>query len=325
MHVAITGATGFLGAALTRALSQTGHSVRIIRRNHSDTSILKDISYEDFIADITDSKSLKQAFSGCELVFHTAATVSMAGRYNDQYDNNVLGTTNVLNACLDQDVKRVVHTSSVAAIGYRHDGSATEKTSFSWPSDNLGYMQTKHEAELAVYRAIEQGLDAVIVNPSIIFGRNDPKQKMKPLLQSLQNGKIPFYPIGSTNVCDLDDVVKGHLLAAEKGKTGERYILGGANISYRNLLDTIANEISGRPPRWAISNSSAWILKNLIRFIPDRKREKLALTDDLLDLAQLRVEFSSKKAIDELGYTITPFKETIKKTADWYRELGHLR
>ncbi|MCX6178434.1 MAG: NAD-dependent epimerase/dehydratase family protein [Chlorobiales bacterium] len=248
--IVITGATGYIGSQLLLVLLSklSGEAnFRVIVRKSSDCSFLEGLPVEIIKADILDSLALMEAFKGADTVFHCAGLISYTRNFrNALYDVNVLGTRNVVNACLFNNVRKLVVTSSIAAIGATEDGSpASETTSFQeWQRRN-GYMESKHLAELEGLRGVAEGLDVVMVNPGVVIGidRNNSASisSSNEVLRLISKGTLPVFPSGSTGLVDVRDVADAHIAAWEKGRSGERYIVVGHNLSFRELFMRIGS------------------------------------------------------------------------------------
>ena len=319
-NVLITGGTGFIGSNLAAALSAEGCNVRILRRPSSNLFNVQALPVEHSIGDVRDLDSLRNAVRGCDTVFHTAAMVSFWKPARElQYEINVLGTRNVVQACLQENVERLVHTSSIAAIGHAANGEpADESTQFNWPQESSGYKYSKHMAEGEIAKGVEQGLDAVMVNPGVVIGPGDLHFNGGKIIRSVRKHQALFYIDGGMNVVYVSDVVKGHCGAALKGRTGERYILGGDNLTHKQAFQITAEVVGGIVPR--IKMPVAFV-KSAGRFFDlagmVMKKEPF-VTSELFSGAGIRNWYSSKKAERELGYTITPFREAVERTYRWY-------
>ncbi|HEY3228882.1 MAG TPA: NAD-dependent epimerase/dehydratase family protein, partial [Roseiflexaceae bacterium] len=228
MKVLVTGGTGFLGANLVAALLERGDAVRVLRRANSSLIALDGLPVEHVIGDILEPDAVARAVAGCDLVFHVAALASYWRARRDQvYRVNVEGTRIVMDACSRAGVPRVVHTSSVAAVGIPPPGTVGDETTpFDALSATFAYADSKHRAEAEVQNAVARGLDVVIVNPASVFGAGDHYLNTGRIVIEYGRGRIPVVPPGGMCVVDVDAVVRGHLLAAERGRAGERYILG---------------------------------------------------------------------------------------------------
>jgi dihydroflavonol-4-reductase len=322
MKVLVTGATGFVGSNIAAALAARGDQVRVLRRSTSRLDALDGVPVEYVTGDILDIESLANAMQGCDLVFHVAA-VAQYWRSSKEtvYRVNVDGTRNVIKAALVAGVERVVHTSSVAALGYPpRGGLADESQPFPpelawWP-----YGHSKYLAELEVGKAVEQGLPAVIVNPTIVVGPRDVNFVSGSLIRASAKGQLRVVPPGGSNMVHVDDVVSGHLAAAEIGQVGERYILGGENLSHWDAALTL-NSVTGGPSPWFVLPH--WSLPPLARLIDgfnavSRRPPLLAGEQILLGGETFYVD--NKKAVRELGLPQTPFRRAAADAYIWYQE-----
>lgn len=326
MKIAITGGNGFIGSQLAAALSERGHLVRVLVRPSCDLTNLRSLTVEHCPGDVRDLDSLLRAFDSCELVFHTAAVVSFwKPLYQLQHEVNVLGTRNVVTAARRTGVRRLVHTSSIAALGHPVDGLLADETNaFNWDGSVAGYKRSKYEGELEIRQGIERGLDAVIVNPAVVIGPGDIHFNGGDFIRSVARGFVPFYIHGGGNIAFVEDVVRGHINAAEKGRTGERYILGGENLTHRQIFQTIAQIIGKPAPRIPIPVAVVKAAARILDMIGTVIGKKPLLTPELVAGAGLHNWYSTAKAERELGYTITPFRTAVQRTYDWYKSEGLL-
>jgi dihydroflavonol-4-reductase len=243
--IVITGATGYIGSQVVLALlSRFSGEIRckVIARKSSDCSFFEGLPVDIVRADILDPLALIEAFRGAETVFHCAGLISYTrNSRNALYETNVIGTRNVVNASLYNNVRRLVMTSSIAAVGASEDGSpASESTTFQeWQRRN-GYMEAKHLAELEGLRGVAEGLEVVLVNPGVVIGvdRKNPASvsSSNAVLSLIYQGKLPLFPSGGTGFVDVRDVADAHLAAWEKGRSGERYVVVGSNLTFRELF-----------------------------------------------------------------------------------------
>jgi dihydroflavonol-4-reductase len=326
MRVLVTGGTGFLGANLVAALVERGDTVRVLRRANSSLVALEGLPVDHVIGDILDPAAVDQAVRGCDLVFHVAALASYWRAQRAQiYRVNVEGTRTVMEACLRAGVPRVVHTSSVAAIGIAPRGTiADETTPFDALSATFAYADSKRRAEEVVQQAIARGLDVVIVNPATVFGAGDHYLNTGRIVIEYGRGRIPVVPPGGMCVVDVDAVVQGHLLAAARGRTGERYILGGENLTHRQIAATIAAVTGRRAPRLVVPRP---LLGPLARLVDAFNR--ISPWPPLVSGEQIRLSgedffFTSGKAVRELGYPLMPFRGAVEKAYRWYRDHGYM-
>ncbi|MES2642942.1 MAG: NAD-dependent epimerase/dehydratase family protein [Myxococcota bacterium] len=329
MRVALTGASGLLGGNLAIALCERGDTVVATRRGTSRVKHLDDYPIEWVDADLGEPEKLTGAFTGAELVFHVAAMVSVRRRPTPALvAANVEGTRNVVTAVRAAGVRRLVHTSTVGAVGLSEDGvPCTEGARWNFGEHDLddGYVTTKHQSELLVAEAVRGGLDAVVVNPTYMLGPFDSKPSSGKLLIELARGKIPGLTPGANNFVDVRDVVRGMLLAAERGRAGERYILGGENMPYAVAFARMAKVIGVAPPTRVLPG---WIARGF--GLAGDVQEKLTGSEPMLNSVTVRYgycksfQFSSAKAEQELGYTHGPIEPAIADAIAWFRASGML-
>jgi dihydroflavonol-4-reductase len=327
MKVLVTGGTGFVGSQLAAALVRRGDDVRVLRRADSSLVALDNLPVEHVTGDILDPRAVAKAVSGCDLVFHVAA-LSSYWRAQEAlvYRINVDGTRVVMNACLQAAVPRVVFTSSVAAVGIPRNGLPADETmAFDAVSASLAYADSKHRAEREVLAAIERGLSAVIVNPAAVFGPGDHHLISGSMIVAFARQSLPVVPPGGLCVVDIDAVVQGHLAAAERGRTGERYILGGENLSFAQIVKTICEVVGQSSPRWTLPS---WTLSPTAVAIDTINRLNLrspVLSGDQARLSAYNIHFDSSKAVRELSYPLLPFRNAVERAYDWYRQHGYIK
>lgn len=306
----ITGATGFIGSHLARALARRGDDLRVLIRRDSDEGLLDGIAYERITGDVTDRRAVRRAVEGSSRVFHVAGMTSMrAADTGRVFDVNVGGSRIVAEESLAAGVERLVHTSSVAAIGPASSGGrADESQSFTAGGLGIAYVNAKHEAEAEVLRSAAQGLDAVIVNPTFVLGPGDRSSSSMGLIRRFLLRRIPAYVDGGLNIVDVRDVADGHLLAEAKGKPGERYILGGRNFTLQRLFADL-QRISGVPaPQLKVP---AQIAEAGAR-VSEQLGLPLGLAADETRSAALWWTYSSAKAKRELDFAPRPHEETLE-------------
>ena len=319
--IAITGATGYIGSQLLLSLTRgagRGVGVRVVARDGSDCSFIDAMQLEVVRADIQNQPALDLAFRGIDTVFHSAGLISYTkqGR-GDLYDVNVLGIRNVVNACLHAGVRRLVVTSSIAAAGATEDGSpVSESSSFpEWQRRN-GYMESKHLAELEVLRGAAEGLETVMVSPGVVIGR-DPsnpasKSSSNDVLRLIYRGRIPVHPEGGTGFVDVRDVADALLAAWRRGRTGERYLVVGHNLTFKELYLRIGTlEGSRTRPSIAIPESiglMAGIGGELYSWLSGRPS---FISMESIRLAGRRASYSNTKSMEELQVSYRPLEETL--------------
>ena len=327
MNVFLTGGTGFVGGAVVRRLLADGHAVRALVRPGTNTRQLDGLAVERIPGDLDDAEALKHGVEGCEWVFHVAALYAYWGYpWEYFYRVNVEGTRHVLEAAAAAGVRRIVHTSSIAALGIPRDGTPGDERTPVTEKDMLSdYKRSKFLAEQVVQEFVARSLPVVIVNPAAPVGVGDhkPTQTGRMIVDFL-NRRMPAYVDTGLTIVDVDDVAEGHLLAAEKGRGGERYILGGENLSLKQVLDLLA-EVSGLPkvtariPR-VVAMAYAYLDTGLARL--DKRRVPEA-TPAAVRVSSKKEYFSSARAMRELGYTFVPAKEALRKAVEWYRANGY--
>ncbi len=327
MATLVTGGTGFLGSHIARKLVQRGERVRILLRKTSRTSNIENIDAERVYGDILDISSVKEALKGCDTLYHVAGFVSSKkADYKKMEEINVRGTVNVLSAALGAGIKRVVYTSSVAAIGVDPGGGmANEDTPFTLEHMGIQYVNTKYRAEKEALKLYEKGLPLVIVNPSMVIGSGDIYLSTTGFILWYCKRKFPGYIEGGGNFVDVEDVAAGHILADEKGKIGERYILGNKNLSLKELFGLL-EKIAGIPsPKMKIP----YFLALITGFIAERifrvpSPSFVSFDVDSVKLINMSWYFDSTKALQELGFSQTPIEETLEKSVRWFKDNGYL-
>jgi|SRR5579875_300177 len=324
----VTGATGFVGSAVVRALLAQGYPVRALVRKGSDQRNLAGLSLELVEGDLADQTALARAVSGCRYVFHIAADYRLwVPDPAEMMRTNVEGTKNVMEAALAAGVERVVHCSSVAALGLTEDGSPADETTPVKESVLIGpYKRSKYLAERAVLEMVRsRGLPAVIVNPSTPVGPRDlkPTPTGKMILDAAA-GRMPGYLDTGLNIVHVDDVAFGHLLALERGRVGERYILGGENYALADLFKEIAEIAGVRPPFLKLSEPVLWPVALVCEGLAYLANIPPLVTRDHLRMARKRLFFSSEKAKAELGYAPRPARTALADAIAWFRTVGML-
>jgi dihydroflavonol-4-reductase len=327
MRAFVTGGTGFIGGAVVRRLLQEGHQVRALVRPGSDTQQVEGLPVERVAGDLRDAESLRRGVQGCDVVFHVAALYAYWGYpWEEFYQTNVEGTRNLMQASLEEGVERVVYTSSIAVLGSNQDGTPATEEAPSSLEDRIGpYQRSKFLAEEVARDFAREGLPVVIVNPSTPVGVGDHKPTPTgQIIVDFLNGRMFGYLETGLNVVDVDVVAAGHLLAAERGRLGERYILGGENLTLKQVLDILA-EVSGRPPvsfrvpRW-LALSFAYLDTGLARLNQGRTP---TATPDKVRLSRRYEWFDTRKAVEELGLPESSSREAFGKAVEWYRANGY--
>lgn len=327
--VLVTGATGFVGSAVARALLAKGRTVRVLVRRNSDRTNLVNLKVEQREGSLEDAASLAAALAGCGVLYHVAADYRLwVPRHDVMYRTNVDGTRNLMGAALQQGVERVVHTSTVATLGLHKDGTPADETTPSSLDDMIGsYKRSKFLAEEIVRSMVsEQGLPAVIVNPSTPIGPGDIKPTPTGrIVVEAASGRMPAFVDTGLNIAHVDDVAAGHLLAEERGKIGECYILGGENLSLRELLRRIALLVGRRPPTIALPIAALMPVAYATEAIARLTGGEAFVTVDSLRLARHKMYFTSQKAMTELGYSPRPVDRALEDAIVWFRRIGKIR
>ena len=319
----VTGATGFVGSAVARALLSRGETVRVLVRRGSDRSNLDGLDVEPMIGDLTDPGSLARAVAGCTRVFHVAADYRIwVPDPEAMLAANVGGTTSLMLAAADAGVARIVYCSSVAALGLTKDGTPADETTPVSEATVVGiYKKSKFRAEQAVLDLVRtRGLPAVIVNPAAPVGPRDikptPTGKM---ISDAATGRMPAYVETGLNIVHVDDVAAGHLLAADRGTVGERYILGGENLTLAQVLALVDGE-TGRPQRRVrLPGKALWPLALASEGLAHLTGITPLVTRDHLRMARKMMFFSSAKAQRELGYAPRPAREAVADAIAWFQ------
>jgi dihydroflavonol-4-reductase len=327
--ILVTGATGFVGSAVLRKLIQRGHAVRALVRPTSDRSNLEGLDVDIVEGDLLDAATLKPALNGCSGLFHVAADYRLwAPDPRPMFQANVDGTRTLILTAGECGVERIVYTSSVAVLGnLAGDGVADEETPVTF-EDMIGpYKQSKFLAEAEVRSLIEtEGLPVVIVNPSTPIGPRDIKPTPTGrMIVEAASGRMPAYVDTGLNVVHVDDVAEGHLLAFEAGVVGQRYILGGWNMSLREILVAIAAISGGKPPRVKIPHNAilpfAYLAEAWARL---RGGSEPFATVDGLRMAKKKMFFSHAKAGRELGHSPRPAQVALSDAVQWFGEHGYI-
>lgn len=309
-RVLVTGGNGFLGSWTVRALVNEGHEVRCLVKKSSDLSELGGVACHYCYGDITDRKSVFEATKDIDSVFHLAGLISYKERDRALMEKiNVQGTQNIIDACFTNRVRRLVHVSSVVAVGaaFSSNQILSEESEYNLTHLNMAYFETKRKAEQLVIEAAHKQLDAVIVNPSTVYGGGDAKKGSRKTQLKVAQGKMPFYTSGGVNVVAVEDVVAGILSAWKKGRTGERYILAGENILIKDLFAMIADISGVHAPKILIPN---WLMR---------------LTRPLGDQAWTAILFhwfDSSKAQRELDFHPRPARQAVESSIRWSKAHG---
>lgn len=314
----VTGGAGFVGSHVVRALAERGDELRLTIRESTDQAGLEGLDYETVKCDITDRRAVRRALKGVDRVFHIAGLVSLRPRDAEMlYRVNVEATRTVLEECARAEVDRVVHTSSIAAVGPAPEGgTADEKQVYSGADLGIAYVTSKHEGEVEALRVAARGLAVVCVNPAYVLGPGDIYLSSTQLVRRFLLGRIPAYVDGGLNVVDVRDVAAGHLLADEKGTPGERYILGNRNYTIARLFADLGRISGIDPPALRLPGAVALRLAELAERGPGRPIVHL----DEVKSALCWWTYRNTKAKRELGWTTRPHEDTLEATVNWHLE-----
>lgn len=330
IKILVTGSTGFIGAHLCRALVERGHRVRAFHRPSSPLRLLEGLEVEHALGDLTRPDTLQDAMTGIEAVFHTAAWMGGSDPAGQQYAVTVEGTRNVLQAAQKAGVHRIVHTSSAAALGVPGAGQkglagknqpalVDERHTWNFRPDFYPYGYAKYLAEQEVQKAVAQHLDVVIVNPTLVFGAGDIYRQAGSIITQVAEQRVGVAVEGGLNCVHVADVIDGHLAALACGRTGERYILGGENLTHLRLLQIIA-EVTGAPgPSMVLPTGLVRSLAGPAQAL--RTFLTLPVSPELLRLAGYFFYYDLSKSESELGLTShRPVKDAIREAYEWFRQ-----
>ncbi len=326
-RVVITGASGLLGGNLAAELRAQGHDVIATRRAGTRIAHLDDLKLAWVEAELGSSEGLRRAFDGADAVFHCAAAVSVKREVTAEMTAaNVTGTANVVEAAIAAGVPRLVHASSVVAVGLSTDGRPCDETA-AWNFDAEGlvdaYAITKRRAE-DVVRAARERLDAVIVNPTYMFGPRDARPSSGKLIVDVVRRRVPGWTPGYNNFVDVRDVARGMIAAWRRGRRGERYILDGHELTYRDVMREIARVAGVAPPRLGVPRPVAWLVGKWGDLVERRGKEPVVNSTQIRYAYTDRFRFRGDKARAELGYEVGPLEPAIRDAIAWFRAHGML-
>jgi dihydroflavonol-4-reductase len=329
MTTLVTGATGFVGSAVARVLAARGHSLRLLSRPNSDRRNLAGLEAEVVTGDLTDPASLARAAAGCRFVVHVAADYRIWVPDPDAMSRaNVDGAVAMVRAAAQAGAERIVHCSSVAALGQIGDGTSADEETPTDEADFVGiYKRSKYLAERAVLElAASESLPVVVVNPAAPVGPRDikPTPTGKMILDAAA-GRVPAYIDTGLNIVHVDDVAEGHALALEKGRIGERYVLGGENMLLKDVLTLVASVVHRRPPFVQLPEAVVWPAAFLMEKLAGITGIAPIMTRDHLKMARKKMFYSSEKATRELGYQPRPVRLAVEDAVAWFRANGMLK
>jgi dihydroflavonol-4-reductase len=328
MKAFVTGATGFVGSHVARFLAGQGAELRLLVRPSSLTANLEGIAGERVTGDLREPESLRKAMAGCEAVFHVAADYRLwAPEPHEMYRSNVEGTRNIIQLAQQSGVRRVIYTSSVATMGFTSNGHLADESSPVGLGDMIGhYKRSKFQAEQIALEAGRSGADVVVVNPTTPVGEQDikPTPTGRIIVDFLKR-KFPAYVDTGLNLVDVAAVARGQVAALEKGRRGERYILGGENLTLKQILDKLG-AITGLPsPRvklpYAVAMATG-ILDTAVTGLLLRREPRV--TVDAVRMGRKKMFVSSAKAERELGWKIVPVDDALRRAVEWFRGHGYV-
>ena len=323
----VTGGTGFVGAVVVRRLVSAGHRVRVLARPGNPRQLLAGLPVEIAEGDLGDTASLARCLKGCRLLFHVAAMYTLWAKDRRLfYEVNVEGTRRLLRGAAEAGVGRVVYTSTVGVLGIPRDGSpGTEDTPVSLADMAGDYKRSKFLAEEVARGYAGQGLPVVIVNPSAPIGPGDIKPTPTGrLVVDFLRGKMWACLDTGLNLVDVEDVAAGHLLAAERGRVGERYVLGGRNLALREIFGILGRIAGMRPPRLTLSAAAVLPIAHLSEWIADHLTGQPPLVAvDAVRMARKRMFFDPGKAVRELGMPQSPVENALARAVEWFRSNGY--
>lgn len=321
----VTGATGCVGANVVAALLERGYRVRAMRRPNSSLDALDSLQPELVVGDVLDPASLVAACEGCALVFHVAAVSDYWRTPTERiYRVNVEGTRNVLVAALETGVERLVYTSSVGALGLPPpDHLLDELATFNLQPHRFPYGHSKHLAEQAVQDTAARGLDVVIVNPAAVIGARDVHFIGGSVLREARRGITWFAPPGGMNWVDAETVGLGQVLAAEHGRTGERYILGGENVSHRAAMEIVAEVVGGRRPMLTLPRPLMHVVALLASGCNALRPGALPFSGEQARLSAADIYCDCSKARQKLELPLTSFRTAAARAYAWYQTQGY--
>lgn len=323
----VTGATGFIGSAIARELLKEGEAVKVLIRKNSDTRNIDTLDVERVYGDIRDTESMKKALKDCDTLYLTAAYFAhWAPDPKALYEVNVGGTKASLKAALEAGVEKVVYTSTNNAIAASGPVPANEEKAFNYWEARDHYSMSKYIAENEARIFITRGLPVVIVNPTLVIGTYDRKPTPSgQMIIDVVNQKMPGYIDGGVNIIDVEDVARGHILAAQKGRVGERYLLGNRNITVHDYLKLIADIAGVKPPALKLPYHLALAFGHLFELGALLTKKPPIVTASEVRIGRMTEWYDCSKAVHELGLPQTPIDTTIRKALNWFRENGYLR
>ena len=327
MTTLVTGATGFVGAAVARNLERAGHDLRLLVRRDSPDANLKDLAGECVVGDLNDADSLRAAVQGCDSLFHVAADYRLWARDPAEiYRTNVDGSRTLLRAAAEAGVGRMVFTSSVATLALHPDGTPSQETDAGSLEAMTGdYKRSKFLAEQMVLELVrDEQLPIVLVSPAAPIGPGDvkPTPTGKTVLDAAR-GRMPAFVDTGLSLVHVDDVAEGHRLAFERGEVGRNYILGGENLSLQEILQLVAELCGTRAARIRIPHGLVFAISALTHLWARLSGGEPAVPMDAVRMSSKRMYFSSRRAVEELGYAPRPARDALRDAIEWFNQHGY--
>ncbi len=327
MKKLVTGATGFMGSSIARELLKDGEEVKVLIRQTSSTRNIDSLDVEKVYGDIRDGDSMKMALKGCDTLYYTAAFFAhWTPDKKIPYQVNVEGTKTSMRAALDAGVEKVVYTSTNNTLGAHGPIPVDESAEFNHWKTGDHYSMSKYLAEVEAKKFVPLGLPIVIVNPTLVIGVRDIKPTPSgQMIIDIATGKMPGYIEGGTNIIDVEDVARGHILAAQKGRIGERYLFGNENMTISDYFRLIADIAGVKPPGIKIPYHIAVAMGYVFELGAFLTKKPPVITASEVRIGKLQEWFDCSRAVRELGLPQTPVRTSIKKALDWFRENGYLK
>ncbi len=326
MKAMVLGATGFIGSHIVRQLIKEGIDVKVLRRPTSPALALEGLNVEYASGDLNDRSSIDKALKGCDALFHTAGYYPLYSlNLKQEVKCAAFQIKNVLDAAMNSDIKRMIFTSSPTTIGKSKTGPSDETTPYTFQHSKSAYVQAKYIQEQLVFKAVQKGLDAVVIAPMGVFGDYDIKPTSGRLVVMIAKGKMPVYINGAINVIDVDDVAYGHVSALKCGKSGEKYILGNLNTETKQLMHIIAGIANVKAPKINIPISIGYIFAAASEVIGKLTKQKWPLLPIVgVDLIKYGLHVNSSKAIEQLNLPQTPLEHTFEKALFWFKKHDYI-
>jgi dihydroflavonol-4-reductase len=327
MKKLVTGSTGFMGSSIVRELLKDGEEVKVLIRKTSDTRNIDGLDVEKAYGDIRDGDSMMKALEGCDTLYYTAAFFShWVPDKKLPYEVNVEGTKTSMKAALEAGVQKVVYTSTNNTMGAHGPIPVDESAEFNHWKSGDHYSMSKYLAEVEARKFVPLGLPIVIVNPTLVIGVRDIKPTPSgQMIIDIATGQMPGYIEGGTNVIDVEDVARGHIHAAKKGRVGERYIFGNENLTVSDYFKLIAEIAGVKPPRIKIPYRAAVALGYMFEIGSFFTKKPPVVTASEVRIGKLQEWYDCSKAVKELGLPQTPVREAVRKALDWFIENGYIR